>query len=205
APPPPPAPTTPTIPKKINSLNRLTNLVTFQVTGQECQEEKAHFTFKPFTMTATVKRSKYLGKPKKLCGKPFETKQVQVKGHSRTTRVVGGSKKTEILDDLQLLEIARGADPRTLTRLVQNYPGARVDRVKKTDMYMYSIHGITATGLWPLLPQEYRDAFPPAALSGLNMDATNLTYQKTYTMWFQLSGFGPLGGAGLGIVYSDFK
>ncbi|GAA3232311.1 hypothetical protein [Actinocorallia longicatena] len=209
APPPPQQqfPKPATVPTKITSFDRLTNLVTFQVTGNECLQEKATFTLPPkFTMRATTVRSKWNGKK---CVKKFSTTVVTIKGNTRKTRVGSGPVKTETLTSFQLDEILINADPHTLTRLVKNYPGVQKARVKKTSFYTYTINGLPATIFYPLLPSDYRDKFPITALSGLNVNVSDLAVGppakgqlKDVTVLFQMSGVGMIGGAGLGVAYT---
>ncbi|MEO5877902.1 MAG: hypothetical protein ABIS86_00795 [Streptosporangiaceae bacterium] len=201
-PPKPPVKPAESVPALPNYFERQIGLVSFQITGTEQIQSHTKFWMRPAFRSDTLTTRYMMGPNQKW--KKVSVTHVVVKGKRRATSVGRAKPTIETLTTQQLTELRQQADPRAITRKVKVFPGVKHVVDKKTKLITYTVKG-TAGLLVLQLPKEIRDQVPAIALiSSLGMDMYDVADKQDRTFVFGLSGIG-LGGAGLGVIYSNFK
>lgn len=202
---PPPAATPPPpdkpLPAELTSFTRQVGTARIEPTGTTSTQEEAKFELKPkFWMDAT--REELILQGKKW--KKVTTTRVVVKNGVRAIKVDGGPASKEKLSPEEIDQLRHEADPRTLTRNIQNLPGVKKSRDPKTKLYKYELNLTSGAAVIDKLPEGIREQIPAmASLLGLKLEL--YADAKDHAVHASLNGVTTINALGIGVHYYDMK
>ena len=200
----PPAQTPPEskpLPAELSSFSRQIGTARIELSGSTSTQELAKFTLKPkFTMDATTTEYVLKGQKWKKTG----VTHVVIRNRVKATRVGNGKVTKEKLTPEEIDQLKYEADPRTLTRNVQNLPGVQKTFQAKTKLYKYTLDLSAGSTILDKLPPDIREQIPEiAGLLGLKLEL--YADAKDHTVYASMNGVTAVNALGVGVIYSDMK